>query len=231
MSIAASGTLRIGTAMAKKVKSAFDPKKYLAAVNGGRNLAKYRKGAVIFSQGEPANAVFYIHKGKVKIVATSDQGKEAVVAILGAGDFLGEGCLVGQPVRLATSTAMTESEVMRVKKMEMIRVLHDEPAFGEMFTAFLLTRNSRVEADLVDQLFNSSEKRLARTLLLLANFGKDNEPEPIVPKISQDTLADIVGTTRSRVSTFMNKFRKLGFIEYNGNLKVNSALLNVVLHD
>jgi CRP/FNR family transcriptional regulator, cyclic AMP receptor protein len=215
--------------MAKK--SAFDPKKYLATVNGGRNLAKYRKGAVIFSQGEPANAVFYIHKGKVKIVATSDQGKEAVVAILGTGDFLGEGCLVGQPVRLATSTAMTESEVMRVKKMEMIRVLHDEPAFGEMFMAFLLKRTSRVEADLVDQLFNSSEKRLARTLLLLANFGKDNVPEPIIPKISQDTLADIVGTTRSRVSTFMNKFRKLGFIEYNGNLKVNSALLNVVLHD
>jgi CRP/FNR family transcriptional regulator, cyclic AMP receptor protein len=217
--------------MAKKVKSTFDPKKYLATVNGGRNLAKYRKDANIFSQGEPANAVFYIHKGKVKITVTSDQGKEAVVAILGVGDFFGEGCLVGQPLRLATSAAMTEVEVMRVKKVEMIRVLHDEPAFGEMFTAFLLTRNSRVEADLVDQLFNSSEKRLARTLLLLANFGKDNVLEPIVPKISQDTLADIVGTTRARVSSFMNKFRKLGFIEYNGNLKVNNALLNVILHD
>ena len=179
-------------------QNAFDPKKFLGTVNGGlRSLTKYRKGAVIFSQGEPANAVFYIQKGKVKIVVTSDQGKEAVVAILGAGDFFGEGCLVGQPLRLATSTAMTESEVMRVKKMEMIRVLHDEPAFGEMFTNFLLTRNSRVEAGLVDQVFNSSEKRLARTLLLLANFGKDNVPEPIVPKISQDTLADIVGTTRS----------------------------------
>ena len=162
---------------------------------------------------------------------TSEQGKEAVVGLLGQGDFFGEGCLIAQPLRLASATAMTHATVMRVEKAEMIRVLHAEPAFAEVFTAHLLTRNSRVEADLVDQLFNSSEKRLARALLLLANFGKEGRPEPIVTKINQETLADMVGTTRPRVSSFMNKFRKLGFIEYNGDLKVHSSLLSVVLRE
>ena len=175
--------------------------------------------------------MFYIQKGRVKIAVTSEQGKEAVVAILGASEFIGEGCLSGQPLYLATASAMIESEVMRIEKKEMIRVLHEEPAFAEMFMHHLLTRNSRVVADLVDQLFNSTEKRLARTLLLLANFGKEGVPELIVPKVSQETLAEIVGTTRARINVFMNKFLKLGFIEYKGTLKVNSALLNVVLHD
>jgi CRP-like cAMP-binding protein len=186
---------------------------------------------VIFSQGQPADAVFYVRKGKIKLVVTSKQGKQAVVAILGADEFFGEGCLNGEAVRLATARALTESEVMRLEKSEMIRVLHAEPAFAEMFVAHLLTRTSRIQEDLVDQLFNSSEKRLARTLLLLANFGKDDAPQPVSTKISQATLAGIVGTTRSRVSSFMNKFRKLGFIHYNGELKVNSSLLNVVLRD
>ena len=175
--------------------------------------------------------MFYIQKGKVKVSVTSEQGKQAVVGILGPGEFLGEGCLIGQPLRLATASALTESEVLRVQKDEMIRVLHAEPTFAEMFIAHLLTRNSRVEEDLVDQLFNSSEKRLARTLLVLANFGKDDTPQAISTKISQETLADIIGTTRPRVSFFMNKFRKLGFIEYNGDLKVHSSLLSVVLRD
>ena len=182
-------------------------------------MSTYAKDDVVFRQAGPADAVFYIQKGKIKIVVASKQGKEAVVALLGPGEFFGEGCLIGQPLRLATAKAMVESEVMRVGKAEMIRVLHDEPAFGELFMAHLLTRNSRVEEDLVDQLFNSSEKRLARTLLLLANFGKEGGPQPITTKISQETLAEIIGTTRSRVSLFMNKFRKLGFIDYNGHLQ------------
>ena len=209
----------------------FDPKVFLATVNGGRTVSRHQAGEIIFRQGDAADAVFYIQAGKVKIVVTSEQGKEAIVAILDAGEFFGEGCLIGQPLRLATATAMAESAVMRLGKVEMTRILHEEPTFAEMFTAHLLTRNSRVEADLVDQLFNSSEKRLARTLLLLANFGKEGRPEPITTKISQETLADMVGTTRPRVSFFMNKFRKLGFIEYNGDLKVHSSLLSVVLRD
>jgi CRP/FNR family cyclic AMP-dependent transcriptional regulator len=209
----------------------FDSKMFLATIDGGRTISSYAKNAIIFSQGDRADAVFYIQRGKVKIVVTSEQGKEAVVGILGVDEFLGEGCLIGQPLRLATATAMTESTVMRVEKAEMIRVLHEEPGFGEMFTAHLLTRKSRVEEDLVDQLFNSSEKRLARTLLLLANFGKEGRPEPITTKISQETLAEMIGTTRPRVNFFMNKFRKLGFIEYNGDLAVHSSLLSVVLHD
>jgi CRP-like cAMP-binding protein len=218
--------------MAKKTKKlAFDPKAILATVDGGRSVADYRRDEAIFAQDDPADAVFYILKGKVKIVVTSEQGKQADVAILSAGDFFGEGCLTGQPVRLATATAMSETEVMRVDKTEMIRVLHAEPVFAEVFMAHLLTRNSRIEEDLVDQLFNSSEKRLARTLLLLANFGKEGKPEPVITKISQETLADMIGTTRPRVSYFMNKFRKLGFIDYNGHLEVNSSLLNVVLRD
>ena len=215
--------------MAKKVASAFDPKAFLATVNHGRNVSKYAKNAVVFQQGGPADAVFYIQKGRIKLVVESEQGKEAVVAILGPDEFFGEGCLIGQPLRLATAKAMVECEVMRVDKAEMIRVLHDEPSFGELFTAHLLIRNSHVEADLVDQLFNSSEKRLARALLILANFGKDGAPQQITTKISQETLAEIIGTTRPRVSHFMNKFRKLGFINYNGHLEVHSSLLNVVL--
>jgi CRP/FNR family cyclic AMP-dependent transcriptional regulator len=209
----------------------FDSKMFLATIDGGRTISSYAKNAIIFSQGDRADAVFYIQRGKVKIVVTSEQGKEAVVGILGVDEFLGEGCLIGQPLRLATATAMTESTVMRVEKAEMIRVLHEEAGFGEMFTAHLLTRKSRVEEDLVDQLFNSSEKRLARTLLLLANFGKEGRPEPITTKISQEMLAEIIGTTRPRVNFFMNKFRKLGFIEYNGDLAVHSSLLSVVLRD
>jgi CRP-like cAMP-binding protein len=218
-------------AAAKKAKATFDPKAFLATVNHGRTIEKYAKGAVVFAQGGRADAVFFAQKGRIKIVVESERGKEAVVAILGQGEFFGEGCLIGQPSRLATATAMIESEVMRVGKAEMIRVLHAEPSFGELFMAHLLTRNSRVEADLVDQLFNSSEKRLARTLLMLANFGKEGGPQPITTRISQETLAEIIGTTRPRVSFFMNKVRKLGFIDYNGHLQVHSSLLSVVLHD
>jgi CRP/FNR family cyclic AMP-dependent transcriptional regulator len=217
--------------MARKAKTTFDPKIFLATVNHGRTVTVYGKDAVVFQQAGPAEAVFYVRKGRIKIVVASQQGKEAVVAILGPGEFFGEGCLIGQPLRLATAKAMVESEVMRVGKGEMIRVLHDEPAFGEVFMAHLLTRNSRIEADLADQLFNSSEKRLARTLLLLANFGKDGSAQPLTTKISQETLAEIIGTTRPRVNAFMNKFRKLGFIDYNGTLKVHNALLSVILRD
>jgi CRP/FNR family cyclic AMP-dependent transcriptional regulator len=217
--------------MARKAKKTFDPKIFLATVNHGRTVSTYPRDAVVFQQASPADAVFYIRKGRIKLVVASQQGKEAVVAVLGPGEFFGEGCLIGQPLRLATARAMVDSEVLRVGKAEMIRVLHDEPAFGEVFMAHLLTRNSRVEEDLADQLFNSSEKRLARTLLLLANFGKDDGPQPITAKISQETLAEIVGTTRPRVNSFMNKFRKLGFIEYNGALKVHNSLLSVILRD
>lgn len=217
--------------MAKKATATFDPKAFLATVNRGRTVSDYRTGDVVFLQASPADAVFYIQKGKIKIVVTSKQGKEAVVGILGEGEFFGEGCLIGQPLRLSTARAMVESEVMRVGKVEMMRVLHAEPTFGELFIAHLLTRNSRIEEDLVDQLFNSSEQRLARTLLLLANFGKEGGPQPITTRISQETLAEIIGTTRPRVSHFMNKFRKLGFIAYNGHLQVHSSLLSVVLRD
>jgi CRP/FNR family cyclic AMP-dependent transcriptional regulator len=212
-------------------KVPFDPKVFLATVNGGRSISKYRKDETVFSQSSSADAVFYIQKGKVKITVVSEQGKEAVVAILGPDEFCGEGCLTGQPLRLATATAMTDCEIMRVEKAVMVRVLHEEPAFSEMFVSHLLARTIRVEADLVDQLFNSSEKRLARALLLLANFGKDGRPEPIIAKVSQETLAEMIGTTRSRVSFFMNKFRNLGLIDYNGRIEIHSSLLNVVLHE
>ena len=217
--------------MARKVRVAFDPKAFLSTVDRGRTNSLIGRNAVIFRQSAPADAVFYIQKGRIKIVVTSKQGKEAVVGVLGAGDFFGEGCLIGQPRRLATAKAMAESEIVRVTKTEMMRLLQDEPEFGEVFMRHLLTRNSRVEEDLVDQLFNSSEKRLARTLLLLANFGKNGGPQPITTSISQATLAEIIGTTRPRVSHFMNKFRKLGFIEYNGHLQIHSSLLSVLLHD
>jgi len=217
--------------MPPKRKAAFDPKTFLAKVGDGRRVVKHRKGEVVFSQGEAAEAVFYIQQGKVKLTVVSPQGKEAVVAILNVGDFFGEGCLAGQRRRIMTATTMSEASIVHIKKAAITRVLHDEPAFSEMFIAHLLSRTIRVEADLVDQLFNSSEKRLARLLLLLANFGKDAKPEPMIAKISQETLAEMIGTTRSRVSFFMNKFRKLGLIEYNGGIKVNTSLLNLVLHE
>ena len=217
--------------MARKAESTFDPKAFLATVGRGHTVSDLRKDEVVFRQSAVADAVFYIQKGKIKIVVASKEGKEAVVGILGPGEFFGEGCLIGQPLRLATAKAMTESQVVRVSKAEMLRVLHAEPSFAELFMTHLLTRNSRVEEDLVDQLFNSSEKRLARTLLLLANFGKDGGPQPITTPISQETLAEIIGTTRSRVNHFMNKFRKLGFIDYNGHLRVHGSLLSVILRD
>jgi CRP/FNR family cyclic AMP-dependent transcriptional regulator len=221
-----------GLAMAVKRRLPFDPKSFLAMVGEGRSISKYRKDQVVFSQGDPADSVFYIQKGKVKVSVVSDQGKEAVIAILGAEEFCGEGCLAGQPRRIATVTAMTECRVMRLQKPNVIRVLRDEPGFSELFISHLLARTIRVEEDLVDQLFNSSEKRLARLLLLLANFGKEGRPEAVIAKISQETLAEMIGTTRSRVSFFMNKFRRLGFVDYNGSgLEVHSSLLNVVLHD
>ena len=186
---------------------------------------------IVFSQGEPADAVFYIQKGKVKITVVSPQGKEAVTAILGSDDFFGEGCLAGQPRRMATVATMTDSTIMRIEKASIVRLIRDEPAFSEVFMEHVLARTIRVEEDLVDQLFNSSEKRLARLLLLLANFGKDEKPEPVIAKISQETLAEMIGTTRARVSFFMNKFRKLGFIKYNGEIEVHTSLLNAILHD
>jgi len=216
---------------AKKKAPVFDPVAFLSKVSEEKSTTELQIKQVVFRQGDPADAIFYIQKGKIKLTVLSKQGKEAVIAILGKGDFFGEGCLAGQPLRMATATAMSECSVVRMKKGRMVRVLQKEPTFSEMFVTYLLSRNIRIEEDLVDQLFNSSEKRLARVLLLLANFGKEGKPEPVVVKLSQETLAEIVGTTRSRVSFFMNKFRKLGFIEYNGGLEVHSSLLNVVLHD
>ena len=207
----------------------FDPAAFLETVAKGRVIATHQKRDIIFAQGDDADAVFYIRKGKIKITVLSKEGKEAVVAILGADEFFGEGCLIGQPKRLATASAMTDCVTMRVDKTEILRVLQGEPAFSQMFVSHILARNARVEEDLVDQLFNSTEKRLARLLLLLANFGKEGRPEPLVAKISQETLAEMIGTTRSRVSHFMNKFRKAGFIDYNGHLEVHSSLLSVVL--
>ncbi len=217
--------------MKRKAKLPFDPKAFLSRVNGGRAISEYRKDKVVFRQGDPSDAVFYIQSGKVKKTVVSEQGKEAVVAILETGDFFGEGCLAGEVLRLSTVTALMKCVIVRISKTDITRVIHEEPAFAELFIAHLLARNSRVEEDLVDQLFNSSEKRLARTLLLLANFGKEGRPEPIIAKVSQETLAEMIGTTRSRVSFFMNKFRKLGLIDYNGSIEIHSSLLNVVLHD
>jgi CRP/FNR family transcriptional regulator, cyclic AMP receptor protein len=217
--------------MKRKKKKPFDPKAFLANANGGRTISQYRKNQIVFSQGDLADSVFYIHDGKVKLTVISEQGKEAIVAVLGSDEFCGEGCLTGQLRRVATAVAMTECKIMRLEKAAIIQVLHDEPTFSEMFVSHLLARTIRVEADLVDQLFNSSEKRLARALLLLANFGKEGKPETIITKVSQETLAEMIGTTRSRVSHFMNKFRQLGFIKYSGTMEVHSSLLSVVLHD
>jgi CRP/FNR family transcriptional regulator, cyclic AMP receptor protein len=220
-----------GRVIAPKRRPSFDPKSFLAKVGEGRSIDRYGKDRIVFSQGDPADAVFYIQKGKAKVTVVSEQGKEAVVAIFGTNEFFGEGCLAGQAQRIATVTTMADSVIMRLEKTAVVDVIHREPAFSEMFIAHLLGRTIRVEADLVDQLFNSSEKRLARLLLLLANFGKEGRPEPIIAKISQETLAEMIGTTRSRVSFFMNKFRKLGLIDYNGGIHVHSSLLNVVLHE
>ena len=209
----------------------FDPQVFLATVGVARSITQCPKDYKIFSQGDPAESVFYIQQGKVKLKVKSKQGKEAVIAILGAGEFLGEACLIGQNVCLVTATAIAPSWILRIEKNEMLRVLHEEPAFSDFFIPYVLSRNVRVQEDLVDQLFNSSEQRLARTLLLLANYGKEGTPETIVPEINQETLAGMVGTTRSRVSFFMNKFKKLGFIDYKDGLRVHRSLLNIVLHD
>jgi CRP/FNR family cyclic AMP-dependent transcriptional regulator len=217
--------------MKRKRKLPFDPKAFLSKVNGGRAISDYQKDQIVYMQGDLADSVFYVQSGKVKKTVASEQGKEAVVALLGTGDFFGEGCLTGQPLRLATVSAMAECVIVRITKAEITRVIHEEPAFAELFIAHLLARNSRVEQDLVDQLFNSSEKRLARILLLLANFGKEGRPEPILATISQETLAEMIGTTRARVSFFMNRFRKLGLVDYNGQIEVHSSLLDVVLHE
>jgi CRP/FNR family cyclic AMP-dependent transcriptional regulator len=218
-------------AMKREGTLSFDPQVFLSNVNGGRTISEYLNGQTVFSQGEVADAVFYIQKGKIKLTVISDRGKEAVVGILEPGDFFGEGCLNGHPLRVTTATAIDQCLITRIPKAAMIATMHDEPEFSELFMAYLLTRNSRIEEDLIDQLFNSSEKRLARVLLLLANFGKEGTPQPIVGKFSQETLAEMIGTTRSRVSFFMNRFRKLGYIEYNGNLEIHNSLLNVVLYD
>ena len=210
---------------------ALDPEAVLSATDGARSDMRLRAREVVFRQGDPADAVFYVQTGRIQLTVVSDQGKEGVIALFGPTDFFGEGCLAGQPLRMASAIATTPSSIVRIDKETMVRLLHEKQEFSEKFMAFLVTRNIQVEADLVDQLFNSSEKRLARLLLLLANFNNDGELRPIVPKISQEVLAARVGTTRSRINYFMNKFRRLGLIEYNGSVKVHTALLNVIVHD
>ena len=215
----------------KTRKAAFDPRQFLAIVGDGKSISKYQKDQTVFRQGDAADAVFYIQSGKIKLTVISERGKEAVVGILEPTHFFGEGCLNGHPLRVTTARAIDQSQVTRIAKASMITTLHDEPKFSELFMADLLSWNSRIEEDLIDQLFNSSEKRLARALLLLANFGNEAKIEPIVGNFSQETLAEMIGTTRSRVSHFMNKFRKLGYIEYNGKLEIRNSLLNVLLYD
>ena len=217
--------------MKRRRKAAFDPNTFLAKVGDGKAISKYRKDQIVFSQGDVGDAVFFIQRGKIKLTVISERGKEAVVGILGPDHFFGEGCMNGHPLRVTTATAIDQSLITRIPKAAMIATLHDEPKFSELFMADLLSRNSRIEEDLIDQLFNSSEKRLARVLLLLANFGQEATVEPIIGNFSQETLAEMIGTTRSRVSFFMNKFRKLGYIKYNGKLEINNSLLNVVLYD
>jgi CRP/FNR family transcriptional regulator, cyclic AMP receptor protein len=212
-------------------KGAFDAQAFLESAGVARKVAEFQRGEAVFTQGEPAKRVYYIQKGGVKLSVVSAAGKEAVVAILGPGDFFGEGCMAGQPVRMGSATTITPATLLVIEKEEMIRVLHQEHALSDRFISHMLGRNIRIEEDLVDQLFNSREKRLARTLLLLARYGKQEPPHGVIPQVSQETLAEMVGTTRSRVNFFMNKFRKLGFIEYNGGLKINNSLLSVVLHD
>ena len=217
--------------MGKPAKSVFDAQDFLARVGEGKSIVHFEKGQNIFAQGDRADTVFYIQKGRIKLTVLSDQGKEAVVSMLGPGQFFGEGCLNGHKQRISTTTAMEDCVITAITKTAMLATLHVEPEFSKMFMAYLLTRNSRIEEDLIDQLFNSSERRLARLLLILANFGKEGGPQPINPAIRQDTLAEMIGTTRSRVSFFMNKFRRLGLIDYNGHIEVHSSLLNAVLHD
>lgn len=216
---------------AAKKRSKFDLKTFLSTINGGRTIVAAPKKQTIFTQGDSSDSVFYIRRGKIKLTVLAKNGKEATIGILSEGDFFGEGCLAAQPLRMCTATAMTDCMVMRIDKKSIVEVIHRERTFSDMFIAYLLTRNIRYEEDLVDQLFNSSEKRLARILLLLAHFGKDEKPEVAIPKISQETLAEMVGTTRGRVNFFMNRFRKLGFVRYNGELEVHPSLLSVVLHD
>ncbi len=217
---------------AQKQIKVFDPQTFLTNAGMGRTVHSYKPKQAIFSQGERAGAVFYIQAGRVRLSVLSKQGKEATIALLGDGDFLGEGCLASdQPVRLATATALTDCSILRIEKKRMLRTLHEEHNLSDMFVAYVVERHNRTQADLVDQLFNSSEKRLARALLILSRFGKEDTPETVVPNVSQETLAEMVGTTRSRVNFFMNKFRKLGFIKYNGGLQVHSSLLSVVLHE
>ena len=217
--------------MGKPAKDMFDPKVFLAKVGTGKAILEYRKNQIIFAQGAVADSAFYVQRGRVKVTVISEQGKEAVVGILEPGQFFGEGCLNGHPLRIGTATAMENCVITSITKDAMIAVLHDEPKFAELFVAYLLNRNNRIEEDLIDQLFNSSEKRLARLLLLLANFGKEGAPQPINPNINQETLADMIGTTRSRVSFFMNKFRKLGLVSYNGKIEVHSSMLSAVLRE
>jgi CRP/FNR family transcriptional regulator, cyclic AMP receptor protein len=217
--------------LAKSARNEFDPQAFLAKVGDGKTVLTFHKNETVFSLGEAADKVFYIQKGRVKVVVLSEQGKEAVVGIFEPGQFFGDGCLNGHPLRISTTTALEDCVITAITKTAMLAVLHSEPKFSELFMSHLLSRNSRIEADLVDQLFNSSEKRLARLLLLLANFGKDGSLQPIKVHVSQETLAEMIGTTRSRVSFFMNKFRKLGFISYNGKIEVHNSLLNAVLHD
>jgi CRP-like cAMP-binding protein len=212
-------------------QAAFDPKVFLAIVGEGKTILEFKKNQIVFAQGDAADTIFYIQKGRVNVVVISEQGKEAVVGMFGPGQFFGEGCMNGHSVRIATATATEDCVITAITKTAMLATLHDQPKFSEMFVAYLVTRNSRIEEDLIDQLFNSSEKRLARLLLLLANFGKEGGPQPIIPNISQETLAEMIGTTRSRVSFFMNRFRKLGLIDYNGKIEVHRSLLNAVLHD
>jgi CRP/FNR family cyclic AMP-dependent transcriptional regulator len=217
--------------VAKQRSQEFDTAAFLAQPDNGRGISRYRKNQLIFSQGDPADSVFYIQKGKLKVTVVSDRGKEAVAAILGADEFVGEACMAGQALRLVSVSAMTDAVVVRIEKFEMVRLIQEQPAFSQMFMTHILNRTIRVEADLIDQLFNSSERRLARLLLLLANYGNEGKPEPILAQISQETLAEMIGTTRSRVSFFMNRFRKLGFISYNGHIEVHKSLLNLVLHE
>jgi CRP/FNR family transcriptional regulator, cyclic AMP receptor protein len=217
--------------MGKPAMGEFDPRIFLAKVGAGKTVDEFHKNQIVFSQGDIADRVFYIQKGKVKLTVLSDLGKEAVIAILEPGQFFGEGCLNGHPRYVSTTTVLEDSVITSITKAAMMRALHDEPKFSELFMAYLLSRNSRIEEDLIDQLFNSSERRLARMLLLLANFGKEGRPQPISPNISQETLAEMIGTTRSRVSFFLNKFRKLGLISYNGHIEVHSSLLSAVLHE
>ena len=220
--------------MAAKAQSkvvAFEAERYLNTAGIAKKLVNYRKGQTIFSQGDPSDSVLYLQRGSVKLTITSPSGKEAVIALLYAGDFFGEGCIAGQPLRVATAVSLEPTTALMIRKKEMIRVLHEEHEFSDRFVSHMLKRNVRVEEDLVDQLFNSTEKRLAHILLLVARYGKAEEPEKIVAKISQETLAEMIGTTRSRVSVFMNKFRKLGYIKYNGGLHINSSLLSIVLRD